>query len=250
MEVTSRSQSEAARGAHRQKRGSGRRRKTQILGWTLIWSGLFIFGYLGWQLFGTDLVNARVQAAAEETLDVMLDEARESPPVVEEVEDAAGEIVEYFPEDAGPEDEAFASLRVPRVALDAVVFEGVSVDTLTKGPGHMPGTPVPGQPGNSVISGHRTTYGRPFFDFDQLEPGDRIEVETAIGLHVYEVRESFIVEPTDVWVVDDRPGAWLTLTTCNPKFSARERLIITAELVQGPNLEYVESLEGRLDRVS
>jgi sortase A len=134
--------------------------------------------------------------------------------------------------------------------LDAVVFEGVSVDTLTKGPGHMPGTPVPGQPGNSVISGHRTTYGRPFFDFDQLGPGDRIELETAIGLHVYEVRESFVVEPTDVWVVDDRPGAWLTLTTCNPKFSARERLIITAELVQGPNLVYVESLEGRLDSLS
>jgi sortase A len=114
----------------------------------------------------------------------------------------------------------------------------------------MPGTPVPGQPGNSVISGHRTTYGRPFFDFDQLGPGDRIELETAIGLHVYEVRESFVVEPTDVWVVDDRPGAWLTLTTCNPKFSARERLIITAELVQGPNLVYVESLEGRLDSLS
>lgn len=250
MEVTSRSRSAAGRGAHRRKRGSGRRRNTQILGWTLIWSGLFIFGYLGWQLFVTDLVNARVQAAAEETLDVMLDEARESPPVVEEVEDAAGEIVEYFPEDSGPEDQEFASLRVPRLALDAVVFEGVSVDTLTKGPGHMPGTPVPGQPGNSVISGHRTTYGRPFFDFDQLGPGDRIEVETAIGLHVYEVRESFVVEPTDVWVVDDRPGAWLTLTTCNPKFSARERLIITAELTQGPNMEYVESLEGRLDSLS
>ena len=250
MEVTSRSRSGAGRGAHRRKRVSSRRRNTQILGWTLIWSGLFIFGYLGWQLFVTDLVNARVQAAAEETLDVMLDEARESPPVVEEVEDAAGEIVEYFPEEAGPEDQAFASLRVPRLALEAVIFEGVSVATLTKGPGHMPGTPVPGQPGNAVISGHRTTYGRPFFDFDQLGPGDRIEVETAIGMHVYEVRESFVVEPTDVWVVDDRPGAWLTLTTCHPKFSARERLILTAELIQGPNLEYVESLEGRLDTLS
>jgi sortase A len=110
----------------------------------------------------------------------------------------------------------------------------------------MPGTPLPGQPGNAVISGHRTTYGRPFFDFDLLEPGDRIEVETSIGIHVYEVRESLIVAPTDVWVTDDKAGGWLTLTTCNPKFSARERLIISAEMIDGPNLAYIEDLEGRL----
>ena len=99
----------------------------------------------------------------------------------------------------------------------------------------MPQTPLPGQPGNAVISGHRTTYGAPFHNLDVLEPGDRIEVETALGLHVYEVRESFVVRPTDIWVTDPKPGAWLTLTTCHPKFSARERLIISAELVEGPN---------------
>jgi sortase A len=114
----------------------------------------------------------------------------------------------------------------------------------------MPGTALPGQPGNSVISGHRTTYGRPFYDLDLLSAGDRIEVETAVGVHVYEVRESFVVAPTDVWVTDDRPGGWLTLTTCHPRFSARERLIVTAEMVQGPNLEYVRLLGERFDEVS
>jgi sortase A len=103
----------------------------------------------------------------------------------------------------------------------------------------MPKTPLPGQPGNAVISGHRTTYGRPFFDFDLLEQGDRIQVSSSSGTHVYEVREVAIVAPTDVWVIDPRPGGWLTLTTCHPKFSARQRLVVWAEMVEGPNLDYV-----------
>jgi sortase A len=133
-------------------------------------------------------------------------------------------------------------MRVPKVALEAVVFEGIDTESLQKGPGHMPNTPLPGQPGNSVISGHRTTYGRPFHDFDLLVAGDRVEIETKIGTHVYEVRDVFIVAPTDVWVTEPRSGAWLTMTTCNPKYSARERLIVLAELVAGPNAEYVASL--------
>ena len=102
-----------------------------------------------------------------------------------------------------------------------------------------------------MISGHRTNYGRPFFNLDQLEPGDRIELETAIGIHVYVVRDSFVVKPTDVSVTENREGSWLTMTTCNPKFSARERLIITAELVEGPNVVYISLLlEGRVKGVS
>ncbi len=115
------------------------------------------------------------------------------------------------------------------------MVHGVTVDDLRNGAGHMPDTPLPGQPGNSVISGHRTTYGAPFHEFDQLRPGDRIEVETAIGTHGYEVREVFVVAPTDVWVTEPREGGWLTLTTCHPKYSAAERLIVVAEMVDGPN---------------
>jgi sortase A len=221
--------------------GGEMRRNVQILGWTLIWSGLIVFGYVGWQLFGTDLVNARVQAEALPALEQHFEDAAETPPQVEEVEDVSAE---HFIEQVPAEDVGFALLRVPRLGLEAVVFEGIATSTLAKGPGHMPGTPLPGQPGNAVISGHRTTYGRPFHDFDLLAAGDRVEVETGIGMHVYEIRESFIVAPKDVWVTDSRPGAWLTLTTCNPKYSARERLIITAELVDGPNVEYVQSLDG------
>ena len=95
-----------------------------------------------------------------------------------------------------------------------------------------------------MISGHRTTYGAPFHELDQLESGDRIEVETAVGVHIYEVRDVRIVKPSALWVTNPRDGAWLTLTTCHPKFSARQRLIVFAEMVAGPNFDTIHRLTG------
>lgn len=138
--------------------------------------------------------------------------------------------------------EPFARIRIPvieRLVDGWTVVEGVRRDDLRNGAGHMPWTPLPGQPGNAVISGHRTTYGAPFHELDILRAGDRIEVETALGTHVYEVRASFVVRPSDVWVTEPLEGAWLTLTTCNPRFSARERLVVQAELIAGPNAPVV-----------
>ena len=217
------------------------RYRVQVLGWTLIWSGLFIFGYLGWQLYGTDWVNAGVQAEAAGELEEVLAVADPEPEAVATEGLLDVETVAYTPEDPVAVGESFGFLSVPRLGIEhLVIYEGTDRETLKKGPGHMEVTPLPGQPGNAVLSGHRTTYGRPFFDFDLLVQGDRIEVETAVGVHVYEVRSTTVVLPTDVWVIDPRPGGWLTLTTCNPKFSARERLVVFAEMVAGPNLDYVE----------
>ncbi|MCI0544998.1 MAG: sortase [Actinobacteria bacterium] len=228
------------------------RRRLQILAWTLIWSGVFVSGYLAWQLFGTDILTRGLQADAQTVLEDRLDE---SPPPSETVDVGEGpgelppgtpETVAFIPETTPERGDPFAFLRIPAIDLDQVVFAGVDTETLKSGPGHMEGTPVPGQPGNAVISGHRTTYGRPFFNVDRLGPGDLIEVETVAGTHVYEVRELLVVRPTDIWVTDPLPGGWLTLTTCNPKFSARERLVVRAEMVSGPNYDYIRLYEAGL----
>jgi sortase A len=210
--------------------------------WTLIWAGVLGLGYLAWQLWVTDWLNAGVQSEAATQLEDTLD--RETPePKQVETDDG---VVEYHGEDPVPAGDPFGFLTIPSIGLtDVAIFEGVDRETLKSGPGHVRSTPLPGQPGNSVMSGHRTTYGRPFFDFDQLEVGDDVEVETAIGIHRYAIRDIVVVRPTELWVADPREGGWLTLTTCEPKFSASRRLVVIAELVAGPNLEYISHTESK-----
>jgi LPXTG-site transpeptidase (sortase) family protein len=137
--------------------------------------------------------------------------------------------------------EALGRIVIPSIGVDWMLVEGVTPDALANGPGHMPGTAMPGQPANAVISGHRTTYGAPFFNIDAVQPGDTIEITTLIGTHTYEVVQQLIVAPTDVWVTNQVDGAWLTLTACHPRYSARERIIIFARLIDGPNYEAITS---------
>jgi sortase A len=110
----------------------------------------------------------------------------------------------------------------------------VSVNALKEGPGHYPTTPLPGQPGNAAIAGHRTTYGAPFYRLDELAPGDTIQVTTRQGEFTYEVRDRLVVAPTQNEVLDPSEENLLTLTTCHPRFSASQRLIIVGELVDTP----------------
>jgi sortase A len=129
-----------------------------------------------------------------------------------------------------------------------VVVEGVTRTDLTKGPGHYPGTALPGQRGNLVVSGHRTTYLAPFNRIDQLRPGDPVVFETAqawwiyrvAGVPAYRLPYREVVDPSDIGEtlpVPNRPGAspttaMATLTTCNPKYSARQRLVVHAVYVR------------------
>ena len=225
-------------------------RIARSVGWVSLVAGLLVLGFVGQQLFVTSWLAERNQSALADERDeyfaaAEVTEVAYVPSVApgepdgpeEPVEPVAPEpilLVEEAPDPGQP----FAAIRIPtidRLVEGWTVVEGVSRRNLKNGAGHMPNTPLPGQPGNAVISGHRTTYGAPFHELDTLEPGHVIEVDTAVGTHVYEVRESVIVSPFDLWVTEPREGSWLTLTTCNPKFSARQRLVIFAEMVDGPN---------------
>ena len=130
-----------------------------------------------------------------------------------------------------PTGAAIAIIKIPKIGVEKTVVQGVGVDDLKKAPGHYPDTPMPGEAGNSAIAGHRTTYGAPFYNLDELVPNDPILVTTLQGSFRYEVMETKIVHPSQIDVLNPTDDNRLTLTTCHPRFSAKERMIVTAKLI-------------------
>jgi sortase A len=132
--------------------------------------------------------------------------------------------------------QALAVLRIPRLGHDYeyAIVEGVGATHLKRGPGHYPDSAMPGQTGNFVLSGHRTTYAAPFNEIDELERDDEIVVEAREARYTYRVTSQDIVRPDEVDVLAPVPGkpgirpvrAFITLTTCHPEYSAAERLIV------------------------
>lgn len=144
--------------------------------------------------------------------------------------------------------DSLTRIKIEAIGVDVVVVEGTSASALRAGAGHYPETALPCEAGNVGIAGHRTTYGKPFANVDRLKPGDAIVLETPLGSCTYEVeatpvgrtpandlRASFIISPKDTSVVappTDPDAKLLTLTSCHPKNSARQRIIIRAKLVK------------------
>ena len=157
--------------------------------------------------------------------------------------------------------EAFAMLHIPRLGADyaRAVVEGTGTEELEQGPGHYRGTAMPGEQGNFAVAGHRVGRGSPFLEIDELREGDPVVVETADSWFVYrvlgpaeQVPGQQVVSPSDVSVIAPTPdgpadgpptGAYLTLTTCHPEYSARQRLVVHAVLEGGP-VSRVEAPEG------
>jgi sortase A len=127
--------------------------------------------------------------------------------------------------------DAVGKIDFPTLDQDFFVVEGTGSDDLRKGPGHYPDTALPGQRGTVAIAGHRTTYGAPFRDVDQLDRGDRIVMEMPYGRFVYRVQKTEIVEPTQTEVVDDVGYKRLVLTACHPLYSAAQRIVVFARQV-------------------
>ena len=206
----------------------------RIFGKFLISVGVGILLFVAWTLWGTGFYTEREQGR--------LTEAFENLPVAvaPASDDHSGPPGGFNPR---PGDPVFR-LRIPVIDLERIVVEGVGTEELRSGPGHYPSCrdgvepPFcfrdydafwPGEDGRVVVSGHRTTYGAPFWDLDKLGRGDEIVTETKWGTFTYTVTETQIVD--DDALIAIPPGkAEIVLTTCNPKFSAAQRLLVFAEM--------------------
>ena len=121
-------------------------------------------------------------------------------------------------------------LRAEAIGLDEVVVQGTEAAMLRKGPGHYPDSPLPGARGTVAIAGHRTTYGAPFRDVDDLDRGERIELRMPYGRFTYRVERTRIVAPTATWVTRRVSYDRLVLTACHPLYSAAQRIVVFARL--------------------
>jgi len=204
------------------------------VGKTFITAGTLILLFVAYQLWGTGIAEARAQHRLTRELAARGIHATTSPvSAPPTTAPPAGPTTTAVPLPPPPPGGALAILTIPRIHIDAAVVEGVGVSDLKKGPGHYPKTPLPGQPGNTAIAGHRTTYGAPFYHLNEVAPDDDIFLSTSNGTFHYKVVLQHNVDPSDVKVIDPTPDNRLTLTTCTPRFTASQRLVVVARLI-GP----------------
>jgi LPXTG-site transpeptidase (sortase) family protein len=130
------------------------------------------------------------------------------------------------------EGKPIGKIVIPKIKLEWVVVQGVELQDMKVGPGHWPETPFPGMGGNFILSGHRNIWGGPFLHLDKVAVGDSIELLLPYVAARYEVTRSLIVKPTQVDVVAQRGFEQISLTTCDPPFTARNRLVVQAKMVE------------------
>lgn len=202
------------------REASERRRKRQgralrIAGYVLLAGAVGIGAYLAWLLWGTGLTTKRIQAELRPQIEKELGTREPSDPSANRVRLPG---------------QAIAILQIPRIDLDMVVVEGTDTESLKMGPGHYANTAYPWQDHGRVgIAGHRTTYLHPFYNLDKVRKSDPIILETEYGTFRYVVTRVFVTSPSNVSVLDQTKDPTLVLTTCNPRFSASQRLIVLAD---------------------
>jgi sortase A len=219
------------------------------LGRTLITVGVLTFLFVGYQLWGTGIQEARAQSKLDSQFEKLLSTTTSSTgptsstaiPASTTSVPASTTSTTAIPLPTYGNGDVIARIEAPAIGLDKKIVQGVDTDDLRKGPGHYPTTAMPGQKGNASIAGHRTTYGAPFKDIDQLHVGDEIRVTTVQGTFTYKVFDDVgdltghrIVKPSETWVLNDFGDNRLTLTACHPKYSAEQRIVVVAKLVEAP----------------
>ncbi|HBU75744.1 MAG TPA: hypothetical protein DEB38_05685 [Acidimicrobiaceae bacterium] len=112
------------------------------------------------------------------------------------------------------------------------LHEGIRQTTLNLGPGHWPGTAMPGAQGNVVVAGHRVSKHQVFLHINELVIGDEIIFETDAGRFVYALTDMQVVDPTDLWIIEQTPAYTTTLFACHPPGSTAQRYAVFATLVQ------------------
>ncbi len=205
-----------------------RRSPLATTGWTCLALAAVVLLFVGYQLWGTGLVQSRQQDSLRHRFEQSLAEQRA---VATHRSPAQGSAGAGSPTTDPATGDPVGTLVIPEIGVDQVVVEGVGTAQLAVGPGHYPGTPLPGQRGNAGIAGHRTTHGRPFYDLNALMVGDPITVTTLQGTFHYRVVRSEVVAPADLTVLAPTTVPELTLTTCTPRYSAAQRLVVVARLV-------------------
>ena len=234
------------------------------IGRSLITLGLLMFGFVAYQLWGTGIQTARAQDHLKAAFETKLHALPSAPDTIVPVTGGATTIPATTIAGApgstvnpsttvaptattvpGPpvkqnyglvkDGDGIGRITIPKISVDFYYVAGVSKDDLNRGVGHFPESVVPGQLGNAALAGHRTSHKAPFGDLDELKPGDEIDIETVLGgAYVYVVTGSEVVEPSDYHVVTDPPTppdtATLTLITCTPKFTSKQRLVIHSTL--------------------
>lgn len=196
------------------------------IGAILTSAGVLILLFVAYQLWGTGIYTAQAQDDLKSDFKKKLAAAEPAP-------DPGSTTPTTVAPPPPPTGDEVAIIRIPKIGVDHAVIQGVGLADLRRGPGHYPSTPLPGETGNAGIAGHRTTYGAPFNRLDELKTGDEVLVTTLKGSYRYLVKDQMVVKPSQVEVLDPTPEPTLTLTTCNPKYSAKERLIITSVLAPG-----------------
>lgn len=219
----------------------------------MIFIGSLTLLFVVYQLWGTGFLTERYQEDLEndfEELVEYVEEVNSSPEVTSTESTAETNYSDFL---WRPEGEAIAQLTIPALSVSKTVVAGIGVEALRKGPGHFSGTPLPGMSGNAAIAGHRTTWGAPFGRINELEPRDEIKVQTIQGTFTYRVIEQlggkghFIISPNRLDVLDqdfDEYPNRLTLISCHPKLTARNRIVVVAELVGEPAEYYPPPKQG------